>query len=174
MSRNAEITPDAPAAGNEQYRVPKVQVPLWLILDGGHAIEGHVHLLPVAGVHAGRERVIDLLCAEHSHFLPVSLSDRVRLVHRSRVLLAGVQDPYDAGLGDDNGVEGRDVEVELELKGIEAPAHRIAGTVHIVMPPGSQRLVDYLNQPAPFFPLRNREKGLVLVNKSFVVDALLA
>ena len=170
MSRNTEI---APAVGNDRYRVPKVQVPLWLVLDGGHAIEGEVHLLPVAGVHSRRERVIGLLGAEQTHFLPVSLPDRVRLVHRSRILLAGVEDPYDAGLEEDNGVEGRDVAVELELKGIEPPAHRIAGTVHIVMPPGSQRLVDYLNQPAPFFALKSEEKGLVLVNKSFVVDALM-
>jgi len=97
----------------------------------------------------------------------------VRLVHRSRILLAGVEDPYDAGLEADASVESREVRVELELKGLEAPANRIAGKIQIVMPPGSQRLVDYLNQPAPFFALWSDDKGLVLVNKSFVVDAVL-
>lgn len=168
-----EIQTDRPGVGDEQFRVPKVKVDVDLTLEDGLQVSGAVHLLPLAGVHAGRERVIDLLAAPDPHFLPVAITDRVQLVHKTRIILVGLDSPADAGLLTGGEAEEEEtaetVMVEVELAGLPPEMRRVTGLIYLRMPPGQRRVIDYLNQPEPFFPLQT-SAGLLLVNKAYVLD----
>lgn len=166
-----ETQTDRPGVGDEQFRVPKVKVDVDLTLEDGLRVRGAVHLLPLAGVHAGRERVIDLLTAPDPHFLPVAITDRVQLVHKTRVILVSLGSPEDAGLlaGNEEEETAETVMVEVELAGLPSEMRRVTGLIYLRMPPGQRRVIDYLNQPDSFFPLQTGG-GLVLVNKAYILD----
>lgn len=166
-----ETQAERPGVGDEQFRVPKVQIEVDLTLEDGLRVGGAVHLLPLAGVHVGRERVIDLLAAPDPQFLPVAISDRVQLVHKTRVILVGLESPEDAGLlaAGEEEETAETVMVEVELAGLPEEMRRVTGLIYLKMPPGQRRVIDYLNQPEPFFPLQT-SGGLILVNKAYVLD----
>ncbi len=172
MSSDANGVGSAPGVGEEAYRIPKVAVQVELTLEGGEQLAGHVHLLPVAGRHEGRETVLDLLTSPEHHFLPISGHDGpVRLVHQHRIVLARVSENADAGLGLGIGSEHdevKEIPLDLELASLPPEWARVTGTIRLHMPPGHQRVLDFLNLDDDFFPIRTAA-GLVLVNKEYVV-----
>ncbi len=172
---NAVDEQTRPGVGNEEYRIPKVAVPVRLCLDGGHEVEGSLYLLPVAGTHVGRERVVDLLACPDNQFVPLCGPDRVRLIHQTRIVIAWI---YEAEDGDTAPVEmaapelageALEIPVELELAGVPKKARRLSGRIHLVMPPGQQRVIDFLNRSEPFFTLET-DDGIALVNKRYLLD----
>ncbi len=152
--------------GEVQYRIPKVPISIMLVVDGGEHLAGDVHLLPEAGRHDGRERVIDLLLGPDP-FLPLTTTAGTVLLSKSRIVLVRTGEIHDAGwnVEDLDGVP--EVETELYLAGQPPGSERLMATLRLAMPPGQQRLLDYLNTTAPFLPLL-LEDGPALVARSFI------
>lgn len=163
-----------PGVGEEQYRIPKIVVPVRVVLDGGTVVEGSVYLRTVAEAHAGRQKVVDLLTSPEKQFFPVCTEETVRLVHQTRIAVAWIEEPEDADSGAildelDLCFDPVFVAVELELAGMPREMARMKGQLRLVMPPGHQRVLDFLNLDEPFFSVET-DRGTALVNKRYVLD----
>ncbi|MFN7964323.1 MAG: hypothetical protein U0V87_01360 [Acidobacteriota bacterium] len=157
---------DGWGVGEVQYRIPKVPVSIVLSLDGGVPLAGDVYLLPEAGRHDGRERVVDLLTAPEP-FLPLKTNEGTVLLSKSRIVLVRTGEIHDAGWNVED-LEGvPEVEAELTLAGQPNGHDRLVGTLRLDMPPGQQRLLDYVNATSMFLPLL-LEDGPALVARSFI------
>lgn len=159
---------------SEEYRIPKYRVRTELLLVGRETIRADLFLAEHAERHAGRERPFDLLNGEKT-FFPVRTEERgTILVRRRGVLMASFS--ADEALENDasarellaeartEGTDAREVEVEILLEG----GTDVSGRVAYVLPPGEQRLQDFLNRTGPFFRVWDGET-LHLVNRDRVV-----
>lgn len=153
--------------GEEQFRIPKLAIPVELLMEGGHTLRGHLHLLAEAATHTGRERLADLLEGRDA-FLPLTGVDGARLVAVNRIVLARFSDPADAGWEEVDTADP-EVRITLSLVGVAPDRQHLAGTILIAMPPGRTRLLDYLNAVGPFFPMRD-DDGVMLVARRYVLE----
>jgi hypothetical protein len=153
--------------GDEQFRVPKSAIRVEVLMDGGRLLPGTFHVTPEASLHAGRERVIDLLDAGDP-YLPMTGPAGPRLLAKHRIVAVRVADAVDAGLQDqpDGVVRAK---IELTLAHIPEDRARMQGTVSIAMPPGRTRVLDYLNGVGEFLPLETAE-GFVLIARRYVLE----
>jgi hypothetical protein len=152
--------------GEIQYRVPKVPVSVALVLDGGEQLAGDLHVLPEAGRHQGRERVVDLLHVAEP-FLPLTTSEGTVLLAKQRIVVLRTGDPLDAGW-DLSELQGApEVEAEVRLAGQPAGNDRLIGTLRLAMPEGQRRLLDYLNVPDPYLPVM-LDDGPALVARRYI------
>lgn len=153
-------------AGEVQFRIPKVPVSITLVVDGGEQIAGEVYLLPEAGRHDGRERVIDLLLAPEP-FFPLTTVEGTLLLAKSGIVLVRTGEIHDAGWSQED-LEGvPEVDAELTLSGQPPGRDRLVGTLRLAMPPGQRRMLDFVNATPPFLPLL-LEDGPALVARSFI------
>lgn len=155
--------------GDAQLRVPKHPVAVTVWLEGGYSLKGDLHVSSEADLHSGRERVIDLLLGEES-FLPLTGAGISCLVQKSRIVRVDISGTLDAGLDDIEEATGLVALVEINLVGLPGDPGRVRGEVRIEMPPGRQRLLDYLNEAGDFFPVLT-EQGPVLVSRQHVLSA---
>jgi hypothetical protein len=152
----------------EELRVPKRRVGVEVVLPGGTARRVTVFLAEAAAGHAGPERVADLLNGT-AEFFPVvdEASGGIAFLHRAAVALVRVRREHD---GDDAEAETLPTEHDVELALTDGAVVR--GLVSYVRPPDRARLVDVLNEPAPFLRLLEGE-GVALVNKRHVAGVTL-
>jgi hypothetical protein len=151
--------------GEVQYRVPKLPTPVTVVLEGGEQIAGDLYLLPEAGRHGGRERVVDLLTAAEP-FLPLITKQGPMMVSKTRIVLLRMADQAD--LGWDADLEGFPrVDAEIEMAGVGDGDRHLRASLRLAMPPGQQRLLDYLNAAPPFFPVLLID-GPALIHREYV------
>jgi hypothetical protein len=152
----------------EDLRVPKRRVAAEALLPGGDVRRITLFLADTASSHTGPERAGDLLNGGDD-FVPAFDEDAGTMTFLNRSGLAAIRLP--AREADDDGSEltlPTEHEVEVVLQGGGA----LRGLVSYLRPPDRSRLVEFLNEPEPFFPLL--EKGaFALVNKRHVARVVL-
>ena len=166
MNWTGQPTASPLAPGSERFRVPKVAVPVRLLLEGGTLEEGHLHVLPQTAT--GRERVADLLRASDP-FLPLTSGDDVVLVHKERLVALVVGSAEEAGLPEAVPGEGRELTVELLLCGLPPRRARLSGVLHLDISREPMRLLDFLNEVGDYVPLVTTE-GVCLVSRHYIVS----
>lgn len=152
-----------------ELRVPKRRVQCEVVGSDGAARRVAIFLADAAGDHAGPERPSDLLNGR-DEFIPAVDVATGGMSFLQRGALAVVRvarelEPDDA--------EGLTLPTEHEVQVFLAGGASCAGLVSYLRPPDRARLVDFLNEPAPFFRLLERG-GVALVNKRHVTHVALA
>ncbi len=154
--------------GEEQLRVPKIAVSVEIVLDGGRRFAGHLHLATASGVHAGRERVLDLLDAPEP-FLPITVpGSGGHLLAKDRIVMVQVTDLQDVGTVEED-LPVTTTRVEVGLASLPQEQRHLRGTIAIAMPPGKVRLLDFLNEAGSFFALTLDDTTAVLVARRYIV-----
>ena len=150
----------------EAYRVPKLQIPVEVLLAGGTTLSLSIFLSECAQSHAGYERPSDLLNGPDPFIPATDGGDGVQFVHRDGLVSIRVPARHEtseqgghggAGLVPDEAVRAK-VEVIVE----QGPGLR--GVVAYVMPEGQRRLQDVLNLKDQFLILHDGDL-VHLVNK---------
>jgi hypothetical protein len=152
----------------DELRVPKRRIPVEVLLPGGGTAPMVLFLAEVAAGHAGGERPSDLLNG-HDEFVPAfdEVGQAMSFLSRSAISALRLDAALDEALEDDVSLPTEhDVEVRLSDGTV------LRGLVTYLRPPDRSRLGDFLNEPPPFFRLREAS-SLVLVNKRHVVRVTL-
>lgn len=147
----------------DDLRVPKRRVAVEVVLPSGEARRVELFLAGAACHHAGPERPSDLLNGA-ADFVPAldQESGAMSFVNRSAVSLVRVAPALEE---DEEGALTLPTEHEVEVQ--LASGARLRGLVSFLRPPDHSRLVDFLNEPPPFFRLVE-ERAIALVNKRHV------
>lgn len=158
----------SPMPADRDLRVPKLRVKARARLRGQEPRTVVLHLGERAALHSGPERPSDLL-AGSCDFLPVG-GPQGRVLFLSTHAIDVLTVP--AGLEADPAVEvedgsGSSVAVERDITVHLDDGSEVEGHIRFLPPPGRARLLDFLNGPAPFLPVREGEL-VHLVNKSRV------
>jgi hypothetical protein len=152
----------------DDLRVPKRRVAAEVLLPGGEVRRIALFLAAAASHHAGPERPSDLLNGGDD-FVP-ALDEEAQVMsflNRAGVAAVRLARGLDAELEDALTLPTEhDVEVLLQS------GAALRGLVSYLRPPEHSRLVDFLNEPAPFFRLIEPD-ALVLVNKRHVARVVL-
>jgi hypothetical protein len=147
----------------DDLRVPKRRVPAEVLLAGGGARRISLFLAEAAPGHVGPERPADLLNGANE-FLPARDEEAGTMTFLNRAHLAVVRvDRTPGGDGADDLTLPTEHEVEVLLQS----GTTLRGLVSYLRPPEHSRLVDFLNDAAPFFRLIE-ERAIALVNKRHV------
>ena len=111
--------------------------------------------------HGGRERVCDLLNGARE-FLPAidCKTEGMTFLARSSIAVARVAGP----LWD---VDEMNLPIEHEVDVVLADGKALTGLISYVLPVENCRVVDYLNDAAPFFAVVEGDR-VALVNKRYV------
>jgi hypothetical protein len=151
----------------EELRVPKRRVPVEIVQPIGPARRVAVFLAEGAAHHAGPERLSDLLNGE-VEFLPAFDEEAgvMTFLNRRSVVLARVAHEVEADVGDQVTIP-----IEHEVEITLSRGDLLRGVVSYVRPPPG-RLLDFLNEPAPFFRLLERDAA-VLVSRHHVARVAL-
>lgn len=144
-------------------RVPKRRAVAEVLLPGGTSRRVVLFLAEAAGAHAGPERPFDLLNGG-ADFVPAldEASGEMTFLNRTGLAAVRVEAALEADAGDDPTIP-----TEHEVEVLLADGSVLRGLVSYLRPPDHSRLVDFLNDPAPFFRLIE-ERGVALVNKRHV------
>jgi hypothetical protein len=150
----------------DELRVPKHRIAAEVLLPGGHTRRIALFLAEAAPGHDGPERPLDLLNGR-ADFLP-ALDERTgQMTFLNRTALSAVRVAREAEPED---VPTIPVEHEVEL--LLSDGALLRGLVSYVRPSAHARLVDVLNEPAPFLRLVE-EDAVALVNKRHVARVAL-
>ena len=147
-------------------RVPKREIPVEVVLPGGEARQVSIYLSEGAASHPGPERLSDLLNGS-APFIPAreAGSGAMTFLHRASIAVARVaaeEEPSDASFT---------IPIEHEVEITLAGGRTLRGLLSFVRPPPG-RLLDFLNEPSPFFRLLERDAA-VLVSRQHVVRVAL-
>ncbi len=153
----------------DELRVPKHRVAAEVLLPGGATRRITLFLAEAASTHAGPERPSDLLNGGED-FVPALDDDAGAMTFLNRAAIAVVRVARE--LEADDAAEAT-IPTEHEVEALLADGTVLRGLVSYVLPADHARLVDFLNEPSPFFRLL--EPGAVaLVHKRHVVRVALA
>jgi len=146
----------------DRLRIPKHRAEVEVTGAEGRARRFSLFLSECASGHGGPERVVDLLNGPRE-FLPAidCETDSTTFLARSAILIARVAGP----LWD---VDEMNLPLEHEVEVVLSDGKALTGLVSYVLPSESSRVVDYLNDPAPFLALVEGER-VALVNKRHVL-----
>ena len=146
------------------YRVPQRKVRVVVHLTRGDPLVGKL-FMPAEGPGGKPMRLSDRLAEPGDRFLALVQEDNSRLISRHLIVRVEFLDDADAEFEVEPGA-GEPVLVGCRL----ADGTTLEGTLAFAMPPGRERLIDYLNdQPDGFVPLR-AGRTLSLVHLRQVVD----
>jgi len=151
----------------EDLRVPKRRVPVEVVQPGGAVRRVAVFLAENASTHEGPERLSDVLNGGEE-FIP-AFDEEARVMtflNRKSLAAARVSREVEGDDGDEVTIP-TEHEVEIDLAG----GTRLRGIVSYVRP-GNGRLVDFLNERAPFFRLLEPE-SVALVSRRHVARVAL-
>jgi hypothetical protein len=146
------------------YRVPQRRVQVVVHLTQGDPLVGCL-FVPTEGPGGNVMRLSDRLAEPGDGFLALVQDQRSRLISRRRILRVEL-------------LSKEEVKNEIEPGACEpvlvacrlADGSILEGTVAFAMPPGRERLIDYLNsRPDGFVPMRTG-KTLALIHLRQVVD----
>lgn len=146
------------------YRVPQRKVQVVVHLTQGDPLVGKL-FVPAEGPGGKPVRLSDRLAEPGDRFLALVQEDNSRLISRNLIVRVELLVDEDAESEMEPGA-GEPILVTCRL----ADGSILEGTVSFAMPPGRERLIDYLNsRPEGFVPLRTG-KTLSLVHLRQVVD----
>jgi hypothetical protein len=152
----------------EELRVPKRRVLVEVLLPDGARRRMALFLAGAAATHAGPETPADLLNGAEE-FVPALDEDAGSMAFLNRRQVSAVRIPGAAAAGEADALTlPTEHEVEIELAG----GATLRGLVSYVRPPARSRLVDFLNEPEPFFALLEPD-ATALVNKHQVARVAL-
>jgi hypothetical protein len=151
----------------DELRVPKRRVPVEVILPGGAARRVVLFLAEAAADHAGGEQPSDLLNGPVEFIPAVDEADgAMTFLHRGAVAVVRVAPELEPDEAEEFTLPTEhEVEVHLAGGGVRA------GLVSFLRPDRT-RLVDFLNEPSPFFRLLEAD-AVALVNKRHVTRVVL-
>jgi hypothetical protein len=147
----------------QDLRVPKRRVAAEVVLAGGESRRIGLVLSDAASRHAGAERPSDLL-NHGADFLPAldEADETMTFLNREGIALVRVDRALEPG---EEGSATLPTEHEVEI--LLSSGQRLRGLVTFLRPPDHSRLVDFLNESSPFFPVVE-ERAIALVNKRHV------
>ncbi len=147
----------------EDLRVPKRRVSAEVLLPGGAGRRITLFLSDAAPAHAGPERPSDVLNGG-DRFVPAFDEDAkaITFLNIGGLAVVRVDRAQEEAASDELSLP-TEHEVEVLLESGET----LRGLVSYLRPPERSRLVDFLNEPAPFFHLIE-ERAVALVNKRHV------
>ena len=154
---------------DQAYQVPKRSVLAEITLAGRAPLTLRLFLSEQAAIRTGGERPSDLLNGPDG-FLPASDSeDRVVFLHRQAVLCLSVDAESEFG-GDHPGAEDLAPEqaISTQVEILMDNGDCITGKLRYLMPEGSRRLQDLLNQPQKFLVLRDGARAR-FINKGHIL-----
>jgi hypothetical protein len=149
-----------------QFRVEKRRAEAEVTLASGESRRGCFFLSSSSAVHAGPERVKDVLNFE-SGFFPFETADPARMVFVNReqvvtVRLIGPREEPKRDSGYDVALP-RNVEMRLSNRRV------LRGVVRLYCPVGRDRLSDYARQTESFRYLETAD-GTLIVNSAYIVE----
>jgi hypothetical protein len=147
----------------DDLRVPKRRVSAEVLLPGGAGRRITLFLAEAAPAHDGPERPSDVLNAGDG-FVPAFDEDAHAITFLNVGGLAVVR--VDREL-ERTASDALTLPTEHEVEVLLESGGTLRGLVSYLRPPERSRLVDFLNEPAPFFPLLE-ERAIALVNKRHV------
>lgn len=149
-------------------RVPKRRAAAEVLLPGGTSRRVVLFLAEAASHRAGPERPSDLL-GGGDDFIPALDEGSGQMTFLNRAGLAAVR--VDAALEAEPD-EAPTIPTEHDVEVLLGDGTVLRGLVSYLRPPDHSRLVDFLNDPAPFFRLVE-ERAVALVNKRHVARVAL-
>jgi len=148
----------------QTYRIPQREVQVVVHLRQGEPLSG-VLFVPVDGPGGTVSRLSDRLADPTDRFLAMTERHTSRLISHDWILYVELTSEEDAEIEREHAI-GETVAVSCRM----ADGAVLAGDVSYAMPPGRERLIDYLNsQPRGFVPLQTA-RSLFLVHLRHVVD----
>ena len=147
----------------DELRVPKRRVAAEVLLPGGAGRRITLFLAEAAPAHAGPERPSDVLNGG-AGFVPAFDEDAKAITFLNVGGLAVVRVAREL---EQAAADGLTLPTEHEVEVLLESGATLRGLVSYLRPPERSRLVDFLNEPAPFFPLLE-ERQIALVNKRHV------
>jgi hypothetical protein len=149
-----------------QFRVEKQRAEAEVTLSSGESRRGCFFVSASSAVHAGPERVKDVLNFEPG-FIPFETTDpgRTVFVNREQVVTVRLIGPREEPQRDSgyDVATVRNVEVRLSNRSV------LRGLVRIYCPTGHDRLSDYARQTELFRYLENAD-GTFIVNSAYIVE----
>lgn len=147
-------------------RVPTICLPVEIHSVDGRSVLGDIFLPAHSSRQAGPMRADEWSDTVHA-FFPVRSRDTRTTTLMNRDAVVAFTVPASANQDD------ADVELDSPVArvAVEAGGQRFEGDVVVDMPPGQQRVADWLNAPSPFMTLR---AGLVhhLIQKRHVTSVI--
>jgi hypothetical protein len=152
----------------QDLRVPKRRVAVEVVLPGGAVRRVAVFLAEAAPSHGGPERLSDVLNGSEE-FIPAfdEEAQRMTFLARRAIALVRVAHEVEADEEDDLTIP-TEHEVEITL----ADGGLLRGLVSYLRP-GNARLVDFLNERAPFFRLLERDAATLVSRRHVARVALI-
>ena len=149
------------------FRVQKAKTDGTLHLSNGSSVRGSFFVAGSSAMHAGPERVKDVLNAEPGFFPFEVLAANVKqtiLYNREHVVFAELTGNYEARLE-----PGYDVAPSRTISMLFSSGTRLHGTVRIYRPQGSDRLSDFARSPEQFLYLET-PGATYLVNARHLIE----
>ena len=143
--------------------VPKWRTRVELLLPTKQTLSVAVYLSDIAADHPGPERLSDLMNGLRD-FLPAHDLDKDQLTFINREQISAVRVLMDIE-GDPS--EQFNVPQESEVRVLLKSGAEIQGLLTYTRPDDRARVLDYLNEAAPFFPVQEKDH-VTLINKSHV------
>lgn len=136
-------------------RVPTTRQPVTIICTDGRAVDGHIFMPSQSSRHMGPMRA-----DEWSDTVPTFFPFRARDAARSTIFnLAAVVAftvPVDGAEAQGDAHDAALADAPMARVAVDACGTSFEGHVIIDMPPGHQRVADWLNAPASFITVRAR------------------
>jgi hypothetical protein len=150
-----------------EFRVEKRREAAEITLSTGALISGHFFLSGASPVHAGPERVGELLNLQAGFFPFEAAGGEIALINRAQVIKVALPEQViEPQLDDGYGVATRHHVAMLLSNG-----EKVTGQVSVYRPPGHDRLSDYAAIDVRFRYLEQSDRTL-LINSQHIVSLL--
>ncbi len=150
-----------------EFRVEKRREAAEITLSTGATIAGHFFLSGSSQVHAGPERVGDLLNLEAGFFPFGAANGETSLINRAHVIKVSLPEHVIEAQLDD----GYDVATRRHVSILLSSGESVTGHVAVYRPPGRDRLSDYAHIDDRFRYVELADRTL-LINSQYIVSLL--
>jgi hypothetical protein len=165
MSGFRSLEPDT---SESEFRVEKAKTSGTLLLSSGASIRGSFFVAGSSALHAGPERIKDVLNAEPGFFpfevRGASGAAETILYNRDHVIHVALSGNHEAHLD-----PGYDVATRRRVTMLFSDGSRLSGVVSVYRPQGRDRLSDFARSSEQFRYLETPE-GTYLVNVRHMVE----
>lgn len=148
-----------------EFRVEKRREAAEITLSTGATIAGHFFLSGSSQVHAGPERVGDLLNLEAGFFPFGAANGETTVINRAHVIMVALPEHVIEPQLDD----GYDVATRHRVSILLTSGERVTGHVVVYRPRGHDRLSDYAHIDDPFRYVEQPDRTL-LINSAHIVS----
>ena len=150
-----------------EFRVEKRREAAEITLSTGTTITGHFFLSGSSQLHAGPERVGDLLNFEPGFFPFEAPNGETSLINRAHVIKVVLPEHVIEAQLDD----GYDVATRRHVSMLLTSGEKVTGHVAVYRPPGRDRLSDYAHIDDRFRYVEQSDRTL-LINSLHIVSLL--